>query len=140
MSSGAWFRAKPVMKACNFAMDRQVAEWVRKHEESIELRMARGRWSWREFRQVPLTRAEAKAEGNTYCDMLQHFINNPMENQGYAAMQKLLSVAAQAEKLVAGSQVFVSAEDHWRISSALYMVENNDRVRDGVPRDGDRLQ
>lgn len=140
MSSGAWFRAKPVMKACNFAMDRQVAEWKYRLRESLELRMKRGRWSWLKFRQVPLTLREAVEERNAYCLMLDHLIHNPMENTGYAAMQKLLSVAAQAEKLVAGSQVFVSAEDHWRISSALYMVENNDRVRDGVPRDGDRLQ
>lgn len=141
MSSGAWILAKPVTMACDLAMNRLISKWVDEREQSIVLRMARGRWSWRWFKDVPLTREEVKSEKNVYCIALDHIIGHPMENVEYAAMQKLLSLAVDAERIVEGAQVFVSSEDHWRISSALQTVDMDGvGFLCGVPDNGGDVQ
>lgn len=135
--SGGWFPARAVMEACNLRLARYISDWRAKRERAISLLIDRGRWSWSQWRQVPLTREEAERQSMTV-DVIDWFIEAPMNHDGYAATQHLLSLAAQAEKLQAGSQVFVSADDHYRISGALQGVLNNDRVASVVPVPGNR--
>ena len=114
------------MEACNLRLTKYISDWRHKRERDISLLMDRGRWSWTQWRQVPLTHEEAEAQSMTV-DVIDFFIEAPMNHDGYAAVANLLSLAAQTEKLMAGSEIFVSAADHARISGALQGVLNNER-------------
>lgn len=137
-SSGTWLPARAVIDACNLRMAKYIGDWRARRERDIDLLVDRGRWSWLQWRQVPLTRQEAENASMTV-GVIDWFIESPMNHDGYAATAHLLSLAAQAEKLHAGSQVFVSADDHYRISGALQGILNNgNHDTSAVPGDGNR--
>lgn len=135
--SGAWLPARAVLLACNLRLEKYLSDWRERRDRDIRVLMDRGRWSWKQWRQVPLTYEEAERASMTV-DVIDYMIESPMNHDGYAATQHLLSLAAQATKLHDGAEVFVSAEDHARISGALQGVLNNERFRAHVSADRNR--